>query len=326
MKRIANRTIEEILATLEIKKITSLKEALITFLAKIDIQFLSRNGYKESNGQKKRLLKKHNVMMKYFNITFKEFLDKYNGPKIYEEDVDMSDIIWVCWWQGYDNAPEIVKKCIDSMRRNCGSKKLVIIDESNYKDYVHIPGWIEEKKEKGIITRTHFSDITRLCLLAEHGGLWLDSTFFCVDSLEPYFNYPLWSIKRPDYLHCSIAGGMFATYSLRCSFENRWIFKTILDLYLHYWEINERQIDYLTLDYMFVLAQQIDERIKNEFEKIIPNNPNCDELIKVINKEFNKDEWDKLKENTRLFKLSWKFKFKNDKQTFFRFLIDNKLN
>ena len=43
----------------------------------------------------------------------------------------------------------------------------------------------------------------------------------------------------------------------------------------------------LTLDYMFVLAQQIDERVKNEFEKIVLNNPNCDELIKVINKEFN---------------------------------------
>ena len=326
MKRIANRIKEEILATKEVIKVTSFKEAIITFLAKIDIQILSRNGYKENNSQKRRLLKKHDIMMKYFNITFKEFLDKYDGPKISEEDVDMSDTIWVCWWQGYDNAPKIVRKCLDSIKRNCGTKKVVIIDESNYKNYVHIPEWIEEKKKKGIISRTHFSDITRLCLLAEHGGIWLDSTFFCIDSLEPYFNYSLWSIKRPDYLHCSIAKGLFATYSLRCSYENRWIFKTILDLYLHYWEINERQIDYLTLDYMFVLAQQIDERIKNEFEKIIPNNPNCDELIKVINKKYNEEEWDILKENTRLFKLSWKFKFKEDKQTYIKFLMENKLN
>ena len=133
IKRIVNRTFEELRATYMISKVISIREAITTFIAKVDIQVLSRNGYKENDSQKKRLLKKHDVMMKYFNITFKDFLDKYDGPKNSEEDVDMSDTIWVCWWQGYDNAPEIVKKCIDSMKMNCGSKKVVIIDESNYK-------------------------------------------------------------------------------------------------------------------------------------------------------------------------------------------------
>ena len=325
IKRIIKRTFEEVRATYMISKVTSIREAITTFMAKVDIQVLSRNGYKENKRQKKRLLKKHDIMMKYFNITFKEFLNNYEGPKISNEDIDMSDTIWVCWWQGYDQAPEVVKNCIDSIRNNCGSKNVIIIDENNYKNYVHIPDWVEKKKNEGVISRTHFSDITRLCLLAEHGGLWLDSTFFCIDSLEPYFNYPLWSIKRPDYLHCSIAGGSFATYSLRCSFENRWIFKTILDLYLHYWSINEKQLDYLTLDYMFVLAQQIDEEIKKEFNEIISNNPNCDELFKVINNSFNIDEWEQIKKNTKLFKLSWKCKFDNENNTYYKMLNDKKL-
>ena len=25
--------------------------------------------------------------------------------------------IWVCWLQGYDNAPELVKKCIDQLKK-----------------------------------------------------------------------------------------------------------------------------------------------------------------------------------------------------------------
>ena len=106
-----------------ISKVTSMREAITTFMAKVDIQVLSRNGYKESNSQKKRLLKKHEVMMKYFNTTFKEFLDKYEGSKISNEDVDMSDTIWVCWWQGYDNAPEIVKKMYRFYEKKLWNKK-----------------------------------------------------------------------------------------------------------------------------------------------------------------------------------------------------------
>jgi len=49
---------------------------------------------------------------------------------------------------------------------------------------VHIPDWVKAKQEAGIITRTNLSDLLRLSLLAEHGGLWLDSTFYCSGPLE----------------------------------------------------------------------------------------------------------------------------------------------
>ena len=52
------------------------------------------------------------------------------------------------------------------------------------------------------ITHVPYSDLLRMNLLAIYGGIWIDSTFFCAGlCFEEYMQLPLWSIKRPDYLH-----------------------------------------------------------------------------------------------------------------------------
>lgn len=330
IKRIIHRSSEELYATTKIAKEISVKDAITTFVAKIDVQRSVRNGYKETSAVKRRLLKKHEVMLKYFDKTFADFTDSYdyNRP-LAEDDERNRNRIWICWWQGLEQAPEIVKICIDSIRRNAKNHQVTLITDANYKEYVHIPSWVEEKRDKGIISRTHFADLLRLSLLAEHGGMWLDATFFCVSSeIEQYFEYPVWSVKRPDYLHLSVASGNFANYSLACDYDHRWVFATFRDYFLHYWKTNNSLVDYLTLDYLIVLAQRKDERIKKLFEAIIPNNQRCDDLFVALPKSYNKQYWNSLKENTALFKLSWKIdypKMVHGKETFYGRLLNRNL-
>lgn len=328
IRRIIHRILEEIEATKHISEVTSLKEGIITFLAKTDIQIMNHNGYYEWPAAKRQLIHKHEIMLKYYEQTFGEFLNNYNYINESSES-KYADHIWVCWWQGIEKAPEIVKKCIDSIKKNAGTHPVIIITEENYKDYVDIPKWVEEKKNKGIITKTNYSDLLRLSLLAKYGGMWLDSTFFCAAPvLDQYFNEPLWSIKRPDYFHASVASGYFAGYSLACNEDNRYIFTTIRDFFLHYWEHNDSMVDYLMVDYMVVLAQRHDHKIKKAFEKIQPNNPSCDELFKVLGQPFDPIIWDKLRSETALFKLTWKQSFpleKNGKPTFYKMLMLGKL-
>lgn len=73
-----------------------------------------------------------------------------------------------------DNAPEPIRKYVESIQKNIGNHKVTIITEDNYKDYVKFPNWIE----KEIIYHIHYFDLLRLELLANYGGIWLDSTFF----------------------------------------------------------------------------------------------------------------------------------------------------
>ncbi len=203
VKRILLRCLEEVRATKEIAKVTSLRAAVSTFRAKLDIQIMNRNGFKEPPAVRNRLVNKHEVMLEYFKKTFGDFLKKYDFDRpLLESNLCIRDCIWICWWQGLDKAPELVKKCVESIQKNAGDHEVIIITEDNYKEYVNIPKWVEDKKNAGIISRTHYSDILRLSLLAEHGGMWLDATFFCVKpTINEYFSYPLWSIKRPNYLH-----------------------------------------------------------------------------------------------------------------------------
>ena len=48
VKRIVHRISEELDATSRIAKVTSWRDAMETFRAKIDIQIMNRNGYKET--------------------------------------------------------------------------------------------------------------------------------------------------------------------------------------------------------------------------------------------------------------------------------------
>ena len=106
-----------------------------------------------------------------------------------------SNIIWVCWLQGEENAPEIIKACIASMRKWAKGYEIRLITDKNLLEYVNIPEYIIRKYQEGKITFTHFSDILRTCLLYEHGGIWIDSTVLLTGELpkeittEPFFMY-----------------------------------------------------------------------------------------------------------------------------------------
>lgn len=330
-KRLFHRSIEELKSTYDIAKAISFKAALLTFRAKVDIQIMNRNGFKEPENVKNRLLKKHQIILDYLDNKYNSFWTTYKfTKKMPESDERLRNKIWICWWQGLDNAPEIVKACVESIKRYAGNYEVICITEENYKNYVTFPKWIEEKRKQNIISRTIYSDLLRMNLLSTYGGLWIDSTFFCTSKcFEDYMQLPLWSIKRPDYLHCSVACGYFANYSLGCGYENRWIYKVILDFLYNYWKENDKLIDYLLTDYVIVLAQKHYKEIADAFSKIEPNNTYCDELYKVLGLPYDENIWKKISKDTVLYKLTWKQSFEKEvdgKETFYGKLIAGTLS
>lgn len=84
--------------------------------------------------------------------------------------------VWSCWLQGWENAPELAKACQKSQKRGLHDVEVIEIDEANYTQWVTLPEFVVEKYHKGHIPPALFSDMLRLQLLAEHGGVWIDST------------------------------------------------------------------------------------------------------------------------------------------------------
>ena len=330
VRRILHRCLEELKASYEVSRVVSLKAAVITFWAKIDIQIMNRNGFKEPESVKKRLMKKHQIMIDFLEDKFKDYWENYQMKENLPDcDERLRNKIWICWWQGLENAPEIVKVCVDSIKRNVGDYEVIVITDDNCKEYVKFPDWLEEKRKNGIISRTIYSDLLRLNLLSQYGGIWIDSTFFCTGTcFEDYIKLPLWSIKRPDYLHCSIASGYFANYSLGCDYEHRYVFAAVRDFLYNYWKCYDRLVDYLLTDYAIVLVQKHIHKIADHFANIEPNNKWCDELYKVLGQPYDEIIWKRISEDTLLYKLTWKQSFPKEvdgKQTFYGRLIEGKL-
>jgi hypothetical protein len=83
-------------------------------------------------------------------------------------------IIWQYWAQGYDNVPDVVRKCLDSVDQFAVDYTIVRLTDENLVDYLDIPDFIREKRGK--MTTAHYSDLLRLMLLKTYGGIWMDAT------------------------------------------------------------------------------------------------------------------------------------------------------
>ncbi len=103
-------------------------------------------------------------------------------PAVEEEPGE--SVVWVYWAQGWDNPPANVLMNLRSMQTNLRNCRIVPIDNGNLGEYVTMPGDILRKMERKEITLTHFSDLLRYSLLAEHGGIWLDASIFVAHPVD----------------------------------------------------------------------------------------------------------------------------------------------
>lgn len=237
--------------------------------------------------------------------------------------------VWICWWQGLDKAPELVKMCVDSIAKKMPSDRveIKIITIDNLEEYIVLPHYIKEKFDKGIIDYTHMSDIVRVALLYKYGGMWIDSTYFMADEidLDKIIELKFWThwnskIANKDFVthgkwSCNLMysepGGIVPAFILRCWYS--------------YWEKMNKLIDYQVFDYIIRIGYEEVSVIREMITRCPQSEPNLFELQGVMNKEFDENKWHNLLENTNLFKLSYKkdyiLKTSDGKMTFWGYLV-----
>ena len=175
-----------------------------------------------------------------------------------------SHTIWICWFQGLDSAPDLVKRCIDSVYKHSNGYQVIIITEDNFSDYVSLPFDIIDKYNMGLIGKAHFSDLLRCCLLYKYGGVWLDSTMFLTRDFPSYFlNYSFCSLRFTS-VECSeaISKGFWTTYFL-ASEKNGYLIGNVMNVLLRYWKKHDAIIDYFLMDYIFCYYFENDIRSRD---------------------------------------------------------------
>jgi hypothetical protein len=96
----------------------------------------------------------------------------------------MPKIIWIMWLQGLAVAPKLVKQCVHSWQRHNPNWKIIFLDEQNLKEYVKTDDIVGRNRET--ITVQALTDIIRINLLAQFGGVWVDATCFCCRPMDEW--------------------------------------------------------------------------------------------------------------------------------------------
>lgn len=224
--------------------------------------------------------------------------------------------IWVMWYQGIDCMPPLVKMCIASIKHNASGRPVHLLDKHNLLQWIKLPDFVFEKKEKGIITMACFSDIVRLSLLSRYGGTWLDATVFVnkpltEEGLNPYFN----SIKMPVLQRGHISDYRWAGYCLY-SYPNANSMCCFRDIMLAYFKDgHKRIIDYLLIDYTFQMLYEKCDDFKTLIDGMPRENEYTYELVKVLNEPFSEEFMTRCGKQ-QFFKLNWRIKLKEGNTMF----------
>ncbi|UPS44775.1 capsular polysaccharide synthesis protein [Prevotella sp. E15-22] len=173
--------------------------------------------------------------------------------------------IWICWLQGRDNAPDIVKNCIHSFEQlKSEGMQVVVLTSKNLHQYAQLPAYIVEKWQKGKICHAHFTDILRVYLMVRYGGYWVDAT--CIQTAA----IPRSIDSLPVFLFRS-HGEFSFTLIQNCflhSNRNHYIMGKWYAAMLAYWKEEDKAIHYFVHHLMFQALLQADDRFKKEYEKI----------------------------------------------------------
>ena len=263
-----------------------------------------------------KLLQRHhkNVLM-YLRSKYNHIIERYKAYSCRNnKDNSKQKFIWVFWWQGEAEAPELVHICIDSIRTHNQDSEVVVISQYNYEKYIYLPPYIVEKVQNGAITLTHLSDIVRACLLYEHGGLWLDATIYNVSKIPvELFSYNYYTCKlSPQKISC-ISQAQWAGYLFGAKKESI-VPGYLRSFFFDYWKKEKSLIDYYLIDYIMYIGVHDIPEIRKLFEAIPLNNPNILKLQDNMNLKFEKAVYKELTEDTFLFKLQRRLEYyKNDK-------------
>ena len=293
-------------------KYGELREKSFDYIRYIALKVWYGLTFQETDSNIKKV-NKNWVFYTYLKAKYKHFLLHYK--RIENKTHEYSDIIWWCWLQGEENAPELCKICLASLKKQMPNKEIKIITSKNLYDYVDFPDFIKEKYKKGKITNTHFSDLIRLALLIKYGGMWIDATVFCSGYPEYAFNTPLFMFQtREKNDDATAAQSWFIS-----SEKNEPILTLTRDLLYEYWRENDKLIHYfLIYFFMRIAADFYKDEWKNMpwFSDVPPHI-----LQRELNMPYNEKRWKQLCRMSDIHKLSYKIELSESiTDTFFQHL------
>lgn len=256
------------------------------------------------------------VLQKYTDTLLAEYIslrenrgfdNSFMEDDPFEGSFDEKIPVWMCWWQGIDNAPELVRACIASIRRNLPPYTVpIIITLDNWSEYVTFSDAVIDKFNRGIISFTHLADMLRCELLYRYGGMWIDSTYFVSSAIpEEYFyddfftlafEKPLWGMD--------IMRGRWSSSLLGANKRHSPVFQFMTEALWLYWERMNETIDYFFWDYILDSGYRHITDIRAEVDSARTNSNQVYDLQLELNQRISDRDIERLKTDSVFYKIN----------------------
>lgn len=262
---------------------------------KIFCLFLIKIGF---SNEKLQTLEIRNRKYLYIKKRYLHVIEKFSN--IPSAGNGRKKIIWILWLQGEERAPQIVKKCIHSIRKNASGYTVRLLDENNLFNYVKLPDYIILKWKRGIISNTHFSDIVRTDLLVRHGGIWMDATVFLTGELPNYI------VDSPFFLY---KRGMTRDIT---AITNNWLISSdknvrlllcVREMLFEYWKTENKIREYFLWHLCMTIAI---EKYSDDWKKVLWIPDVLPEIMRWNIFSTNKGHWNEVIKISNIHKLSYK--------------------
>ena len=285
--------------------IKRLKTMIFFMLFLVLISVISNKSYENS------YYKTDKIRITYLRRKYGSFLKHL--PNYNHSYITNKTIFW-CWFKGLNNITKLGLSSLNSIKKNLKDYNLIIINDSNIKDYVNIPKYIMDKYKTGKMTPTHFSDILRLELLNKYGGTWIDASVLITKYEPRFYDNILFFFGSKSDEGC-VGSSWFIT-----SEKGSPILKTTLDLLYEYWKKNEKLYNYFLLHLFIKMAC---DKYKDDYNKVLFISNQAPHILqKNLKNKFNKTLYNIILDNSSVHKLTIHVKneeFKND--TFYSHII-----
>ena len=251
------------------------------------------------NKHKRSLLKakwaKNNIK-KYAEIALS---NPENFKKTEEQE---AKIIWQYWHQGEKNAPELIKKCLESTKKHYPDYQVIVLDFNSIKDYIQLPeryyGLLKKKK----IPIAIFSDILRLYLLSKYGGMWVDSTMYSTGKLpDEILNSSFFVFQKDQTI--DPMGNCMSCYFIKAKKNSFWI-NVIKQALEEYWSENNYLVNYFLFEHMVTILANA---LKEKWDKIpyFKASVTCDMQFN-FHQKYNEEKFKNILNTIPIHKLTYK--------------------
>lgn len=263
--------------------------------------------------------KKQFYIERHINKKYSAIVEKYRHRE--ESKTECKDFkIWVFWGQGKKKMPAVVEACYRKLKENNGNVQF--IDMDTVSQFVQLPSIVYEKLERGKLLFAHFSDILRNTLLAQYGGLWIDSTVFM-------------PTKMPDIVkgctffspHNEMDNTYWCSYAMGSNKIGSVTFSFIRDILTEVCEKEDVWPDYLFQDRVIQFAHKNIQASSVAINNTPENNTRRFLMHAIMNNPYNEEVYRNLIAENFIFKLSYKANYVIQSQgatTFYGMLIKQK--